>query len=192
MYPSTLEPGPHQVVLGLGNVLMGDDAFGPHVIRRIQAAYGFGPQALLIDAGTPGFDIASLIVGSSALIAVDTVIAEGAPGELRLYRRDEILARPLSSRANAHGSWLREALLTLQLLGSGPASTLLIGVIPSTVAPRTQLSPAVRGALWRAEVEVIREMIRLGQRPRLIWPPRQPDIWWERRYATERPPARDR
>jgi len=168
------------LVVGLGNVLMGDDAFGPHVIRRIQAAYTFGPDVLLIDAGTPGTDIASLIADSRALIIVDTVIADGAPGELRLYRDAEILAHSPPPRASPRQAWLREALLTLQLDEEEATAALLIGIIPRAIAPRTYLTPEVHAALWRAEVEVIRELIRLGKRPQLVWPPRQPDIWWER------------
>ncbi|NIR42751.1 MAG: hypothetical protein GWN99_02650 [Gemmatimonadetes bacterium] len=36
-------------VLGVGNVILGDDAFGPQVVRRLQAFYRFDPGVALVD-----------------------------------------------------------------------------------------------------------------------------------------------
>ena len=41
----------------LGNELMGDDGFGPQVIRALEAAYEFEPRVVLYDLGTPGLDL---------------------------------------------------------------------------------------------------------------------------------------
>src|SRR4029453_7714705 len=41
-------------VLGLGNVLMSDDGFGPFVVRVLEATYECPPAPAFIGAGTPG------------------------------------------------------------------------------------------------------------------------------------------
>ena len=40
-------------VVGLGNVLMGDDAFGPYVIEVLEAGYALPPNVSAQDLGTP-------------------------------------------------------------------------------------------------------------------------------------------
>ena len=40
-------------VIGLGNVLMSDDGFGPFVVRVLEAAFEWPPNVEVIDAGTP-------------------------------------------------------------------------------------------------------------------------------------------
>jgi hydrogenase maturation protease len=66
-------------VIGIGNVLMGDDAFGPHVIRVLQAGYAFAPGVDVQDMGTPGLDLTAYLAGLDALVLVDTVKSAGAP-----------------------------------------------------------------------------------------------------------------
>ena len=48
---------PTTYVLGLGNVLMGDDGFGPAVVQAFEAEYVVGPDVSVIDLGTPGLDL---------------------------------------------------------------------------------------------------------------------------------------
>jgi hypothetical protein len=46
---------PHRVgVIGLGNVLMGDDAFGPWVVQTLLAEHDFPEGIAVEDLGTPG------------------------------------------------------------------------------------------------------------------------------------------
>jgi hydrogenase maturation protease len=41
-------------VLGVGNVLMGDDGIGPFVLKILESRYEFPPNVVLHDLGTPG------------------------------------------------------------------------------------------------------------------------------------------
>lgn len=91
-------PEANVAVVGLGNVLMGDDALGPTVIKVLEAEYEFPRGVSVQDLGTPGLDLTPYLAGVRALIVVDTVQASGAPGEVRLYRRDEILKHPPQAR----------------------------------------------------------------------------------------------
>ncbi len=46
-------------VLGVGNILMGDDGIGPFLVRILEARYEFPPNVVLHDLGTPGLGITS-------------------------------------------------------------------------------------------------------------------------------------
>jgi hydrogenase maturation protease len=178
--PAERPPEANVAVLGLGNVLMGDDAVGPTVIKVLEAEYEFPEGVSVQDLGTPGLDLTPYLAGLGAVVFVDTVRASGAPGEVRLYRRDEILKHPPQPRLSPHDPGLKEALLTVEFSGSGPREVLLVGVIPAEVKTGVGLSPAVRGAVRPAAAAVVEELARLGVAPSARAVPGTPDVWWER------------
>jgi hydrogenase maturation protease len=149
-------------VLGLGNVLMGDDAAGPWVVEHLRAEYEIGPGASLTDVGTPGLDLVPFIGGARVVILVDTVKSKGEPGELRLYRRDEILKYPPGPRTSPHDPGVKETLLYLDMAGSGPEEVLLVGIVPGRVEKGLGLTPAVAAAVPQAAEAVAAELRRLG------------------------------
>lgn len=174
---------PRILVAGLGNVLMGDDAFGPYVVRWLEAHHVFPKDVAVRDLGTPGLDLTPHLAGVSALILVDTVHSTGAPGELRLYRKADILKHPLQPRTNAHDPGVNEALLLADALGVGPREALLVGVVPKSVATGVGLSPAVQRALRPAADAILAELGRLQAEVAPRVPAEAPDIWWEPREA---------
>lgn len=66
-------------VLGLGNVLMGDDALGPYAVRLLEARYELPGRVPVLDIGTPGLDLVPYFEGVDALVLVDTVRSEAPP-----------------------------------------------------------------------------------------------------------------
>ena len=167
-------------VVGLGNVLMGDDALGPYVIGLLQARYRFEEGVSAEDLGTPGLELHPHLAGLDALILIDTVRAKGDPGEVRTYRRDEILRHAPARRVGPHDPSLKEALLALDFAGDGPDEVLLVGVIPATVKASVGLSAEVRDAVPAVVDEILVELERLGYILAAYDPPREPDLWWER------------
>ncbi len=180
----TARPGAERsgrvAVVGLGNVLMGDDALGPAVIKTLEAEFEFPTGVEVADLGTPGLDLSPYLSGLAALVVVDTVRAAAEPGALRLYRRDQILAAPLHPRVSPHDPGLKEALLTAEFAGDGPREVLLVGVVPGEVTTGIGMSDPVRNAVPAAVAEVVRELVRLGVPPRRRSEPAEPDLWWER------------
>ena len=168
-------------ILGLGSVLMGDDAAGPHVLRRLEAEYELPPEIEVLDLGTPGPELAHIIEGLDALIVIDTIKAPGEPGDLHVLRREEILAgQGAPDRLSPHDPSLRQALVAASLLGHSPQDVLLIGIVPGDNHLGIGLSPGVRVALWGATALVAAELERLGYEV-----PRREEqagdkAWWEK------------
>jgi hydrogenase maturation protease len=73
-------------VLGLGNVLMGDDGFGPYVIRAFEGQYELGAGAEAIDLGTPGLDLTPWLGGARHVVIVDTIRASDPPASSATFR----------------------------------------------------------------------------------------------------------
>src|SRR5690349_8216938 len=120
-------------VLGIGNVLMGDDALGPYVVKLLDARYELGPEVEVMELGTPGADLSLHLDGLDAAVVVDTVKLRGEPGEVRLLDQAQLLAKKPLLPASPHEPGLREALFALQFSGGGPADVRLVGVIPAAV-----------------------------------------------------------
>jgi hydrogenase maturation protease len=174
--------------MGVGNVLMGDDALGPFVIESLQAAFELPGNVTVLDAGTPGLDLTLFLDGFDAIIAIDALQpvkppghgqAQGKPGDVRAFRRKELLAGGLPIVLSPHEPTLREALFRLDVLGRCPPDVLLVGAYPERVETGTGLSPAVRAAVPFIEVQVLRELQRLGSRAVPRREPQPARIWWE-------------
>jgi hydrogenase maturation protease len=170
-------------VLGIGNVLMSDDGFGPFVVRTLEASYECPPGVEFIDVGTPGLDLTPYLLGTDAVIFVDALTSRGKAGDIRIYDRDDILRHPPQPRTGGHDPAMKEALLTVAAAGRGPAQVALIGVVPEWIATGVVLSPQVQAAVGRAIVAVLATLESMGVRLAAKAKPQAPDVWWARPSA---------
>jgi hydrogenase maturation protease len=165
-------------VLGLGNALMGDDGFGPAVIRAFEAEYAVGADVDVIDLGTPGLDVTPWLVDVDRVIVVDTVNTGEAPGTIRFFDKEELLRHAPGIRVGPHDPGLIETLFTLEFAGRGPKEVILIGVVPGSVEMGLDLTPCVRDMVPAAVELLARALTGLGttivhrERPVLQHP------WW--------------
>jgi hydrogenase maturation protease len=170
-------------LMGIGNVLMGDDALGPWVIESLDSSWRFPREVTLLDAGTPGLDLTMFLEGFDALIAIDALKLDGLPGTVHSFRGPVLVAKALPVVMSPHEPTLREALMRLQFLGRCPREVLLVGAIPGNVSTGASLSREVRLAVPEIEARVIAELGRLGAAPAQRRVPLDPDFWWERSPA---------
>ena len=165
-------------VYGIGNVLAHDDAVGPSVVRLVDAEWEFDGDVTVEDLGTPAIELPAHLAGFDAVVLVDAVSAEGAPGTLRIYDRAAILKYAPGLRLSPHDPALREALLMLDLIGDGPRVVTLVGVVPEATNMGIGLSRAVTDALPAAARAVVAEVEKLGVVARQRERPRDADLWW--------------
>lgn len=164
---------------------MGDDALGPWVIQQLEAEYEFPEGVSLVDVGTPGLDLIPYVTGPAGVLLVDTVKSGGAPGEIRVYDRDELLKHAAKPRLSPHDPGLSEALLALELAGTPPRFVRLVGVVPEAVETGVGLSAAVAKAVPLAAQAVVRELALLGFAAGKRSAVSRPAPWWEVPAAEE-------
>lgn len=74
------------LVLGCGNVLFGDDGFGPAVVEQLKQRYTPPPDVCVVDAGLSAREILFTLVLSDTrpqrVVIVDAVDAGRSPGEV--------------------------------------------------------------------------------------------------------------
>lgn len=98
-------------VLGLGNVLMSDDGFGPAVVRAVADLYAVGKQVDVVDVGTPGSDLAPLVRGCRARHSGGHGQRQAAARTVCVYDKADLIRTPPSARAGPRDPGVKEALL---------------------------------------------------------------------------------
>ena len=172
---------PTTYVLGIGNVLMGDDGFGPVVVRAFEACYDAGPDVEVLDIGTPGLDLTPWLADADHVVLVDTVKAPLPPGSLRIYDKNDLLRDAPFARTGPHDPGVKECLFTLEFAGRAPSHITVVGVVPSRVEMGLDLSAPV-GAAVPTAVEAVADALRgHGHAVRRAQREHQaPTPWWQR------------
>ena len=119
----TLAPPRCVCVIGLGNVLMGDDGFGPLAVERFRCEYECGPNVEVLDLGTPGLDLAPYLFGTDLVVIADAVNADEKPGTLSIYCEADLVAHRAQLRLTDHDPGLQESLAHLRLSGESPRNS---------------------------------------------------------------------
>jgi hydrogenase maturation protease len=155
---------PATLVLGLGNPLRGDDGVGVRVAQQL-AEWCLPSDVEVVDAGTRGLGLVSLLEGRRRAIVIDASDMGLAPGEFVRFTLEE--ARLLGEdegRFSVHAAGLREALLLARALGILPEEVVLFGVQPAHVAWEAGLSPQVETTLLGL-AEAVRREVMAGDPP---------------------------
>lgn len=137
---------PTILVLGIGNLVMGDDGIGVRVVQKLQNGYHLHPDVAVMDGGTLGLDILPRLEGIERLIVVDALETGEAPGTLvRLAGSQIPLA--LETKVSAHQMGLRDLLAVARLMGHAPGEMVLLGVQPGSSGMGYGLTPEVEARL---------------------------------------------
>ena len=89
------------LVVGCGNLLRGDDALGPVVVRRLLDR-GLPDGVEVADAGTGGMDVAFRMRGAGRVVLVDAASTGGAPGTLYRLTGEDVEGLPPLEGINLH------------------------------------------------------------------------------------------
>jgi len=168
-------------VIGIGNVLEGDDAIGPTVVRVFEARYQVPEDVTVVDGGTPGLDLTAYMMGLEGLVVVDAIkTRSGGAGEVKVYDKKGILNRGPMVALSPHEPGLRESILHAEFQGVSPPVINLVGVVAGSIEFGCQLTPEVRGAIDGAVEAVRAALAAMGVTAVARRPPLPPDLWWEK------------
>jgi len=175
-------------IIGLGNVLMGDDGFGPYVAKLLEGWYEWPEDVQVLEIGTQGVDLTPFVRGVESLVAISSIHRKASPGSLHRLGRAEIMDRELptrepSLRHSPYEPTLRNLLLTLEFTGGAPGEAWVIGAEPESVELNGGLSDSVRPALGPAVEAVLQLLAGMGATPKPREPRPRVVPWWEIRQG---------
>ena len=154
---------PPILVLGLGNLLLGDDGLGLELLAEMSKnAVLWGDQVAFVDGGTQGLMLLEEVGGRPAVLILDAVDRGAAPGTVHALRNSGVTECRVSRSTTAHEGNAGELLAAAALVGESPQEVAVVGVQPAQVATGIGLSEtvqkSVRPALLQAQ-SILSEMI---------------------------------
>jgi hydrogenase maturation protease len=148
------------LIIGIGNILRGDDGIGSAVIEALESET-LPPKVDLLDAGTPGFEMVLLMQGYERVIFIDAVDMQGKAGEWRWFTPDEVKrgAGDMQLRGTLHYAGLAEALNLGEALDLLPAEIKVLGIQAEIVDWQQKLSPSLEAMIPEACAAILAEVV---------------------------------
>lgn len=145
------------LVLGLGNALMTDDAFGHWMIKALQGRFTFPSEVTVLDGGTLGLDLLPHLEGIGRLLVIDALEMGASPGTVFRLEGEEV-PRAFASKLSVHQMGLQDLLAVAELQGHLPAELVVWGVQPGSIEMGLELTPPVAAAIEEAIAGVAGEL----------------------------------
>lgn len=153
------------LIAGVGNIFLGDDAFGGEVVREL-ARRAFPEGVRIVDFGIRGLDLTyALLDGYEVVILVDAVPRGGTPGDLYLIEpeltEDDSNTIP-PPMIEAHNLDPARVLGIVRAMGGRLERVLVVGCEPTPLASEEEmhmgLSEPVQASVGEA-VKMIEAMV---------------------------------
>ena len=154
------------LVVGVGNSLMSDDAFGLVVLRKLRECFRIPPEITLLEGEAIGVDLIYYLEGVEKLLILDIVLGGGKPG--RVYRLKGERIVHLRRRLSLHSFGVEEVLGLAEVLGRRP-EVVAIGVEPKVLEPGTGLSEEVRRSVPKVIELVVSQLEEWGVKIERGW-----------------------
>lgn len=151
------------VVIGCGNILRGDDAVGPTLIRHLWAQGGIPDDVTLVDGGTAGMDVAFKMRGAAHVILIDAAQTGAEPGTTYRVPGLEVEELPELQALSSHSfRWDHSLAFAHWLLGDEyPKEVTVFLIEVASCEPGADLTEPVATAMLEVET-LVRELFPSG------------------------------
>lgn len=152
------------LVLGLGNLVMTDDALGVRVVEALEQRFEFPEQVCLLDGGTLGLDLLPRLEGIDKLLVIDALEMDAEAGTVfRIVGED--VPRAFANKLSVHQMGLQDLLAVAELQGHLPPELVVWGAQSASIEMGTELSNAMFPALDKIVDAVVQELSDWGAVP---------------------------
>jgi hydrogenase maturation protease len=143
------------IVLGLGNVLHGDDGAGAQAISRLRVDARVPADVSLLEGGTLGLELLPYVWDCARLIVIDAVDVREPPGTVVRMSGEQLNALPGNS--SVHQLGVSDLLVALRMLAQRQPEVVLLGVQPGSTDWSCDLSASVAAAINSLVEATLRE-----------------------------------
>jgi hydrogenase maturation protease len=175
-----VEPSEHRAVsvIGLGNVFLGDDGFGPLAVETFRCQYECGPEVEVLDLGTPGLDLAPYLYGRDIVIIVDAVHSDFPTRAVSVFCEDDFASSRACLRITGHDPGLWDTLTHLRLADCGPIELIVVGAAPESCVFGDGPSAAMLNLAGEAAASIAQVLTRRGVHCNHRNAAPRPNLWW--------------
>ncbi len=150
------------LLLGIGNILLSDEAIGVRVIEKCEQDCRFAAIDI-VDGGTAGMELLDEIACRPLVVIVDAIRSKEEPGTIHLLE-DEQVPRLFSQKLSPHQLGLSDVLSALVMTEEFPEKIFLVGVVPESIEPGIGMSESIAGKVD----QVISQLIDIFKRMEII------------------------
>jgi len=143
------------LVLGLGNVLMGDEGVGVHVVRAVEK-HPLPANVECLDGGTGGFTLLEPLQNATRVILIDAAADGNPPGTVT--RTTPRFSRDYPPTLTAHDIGVKDLLDVFYIQGGGPEVVLYAIAIDPRQPISMELSEVTAQAAKVAVAEILAEL----------------------------------
>ena len=134
------------LVLGVGNLLMGDEGVGIHAVRELMKR-PLPPHVDVVDGGTAGLELLHFMEGYDRVLIIDAVEAGEEPGAILRFTPEDITSQAGDLAISLHQTEVLEVFSLAAYLGRDLPPIVVYGVQPQAMDWSTELSPTVEDQL---------------------------------------------
>ncbi len=145
------------LVLGIGNVLMGDEGVGVEVINRMAGRIEDLPGIDCLDGGTGGFHLLGYFQEYRRIILIDATLDGEPPGTIKVIRPRYADDYPVT--LSAHEIGLKDLIDATYLSGRRPEVVLVTISIADLNEVTMELSPEITRAI-PGVIKTVMEIIK--------------------------------
>ena len=139
------------LILGVGNLLLGDDGVGLHLLGLLsREAEHWHVGIEFVDGGAHGLMLLGSLSGRPAVILLDAVTLGAPPGTVHVLCAEQALALGRRPSRTVHEGGAARLLAIASLTGDLPPLVRVVGIEPGRVELCVGLSDAVRAAIPEA------------------------------------------
>lgn len=145
------------LILGIGNVLMGDEGVGVHTIKALEEKT-FPDNVDLLDGGTGGFHLMAYFQEYENVIMIDATMDKKPAGTVSVI--EPRFASDFPKSLSAHDIGLKDMIESITLLGKLPKIYLITVTIDTIQSMQMELSEKVNAAIPEV-IEKIDELVSI-------------------------------
>lgn len=149
------------LILGIGNVLLGDEGIGIRIIEELNNRFDLPDTVETLDGGTAGIELLRYMEGKDLLIIIDAMRLGHKPGTVFRVEGEDVQKQFLS-KVSPHQIGLSDLLAAGILSDALPEKIVLFGVEPEKLETGIYLTDSVAESITKLIPAIIDELTGFG------------------------------
>lgn len=149
-------------ILGIGNLLIGDEGFGVHTVQYLEDNYIFPENVVVIDCGTAGIYMSPYLEECDPVFVIDVVDIDEEPGSIHTFTLEDVRAGKISTRMSPHQLGLLEIIEICKLRDAAPSQVEFYCVVPADLEQDLVLSSIVAPRVAQISEMLINRLEEIG------------------------------
>lgn len=149
------------LVLGVGNILLTDEAIGVRIVEALEQRYELPDFVEILDGGTAGMELLGDMANRDHLIIADAIVSRKTP-RVRSWSCGMMKCRRCLPTKSPRINWAGRRSVGPSLYRRVSEKLTLIGVIPESLEPNIGLTPTVEAMIEPALAQVLAALRESG------------------------------